>query len=68
MAKAPSGLKSKKATAADAQFVVQASPLDCTGCESCARTCPVNKIAKEGEPKTLQMTPLRQTVVEQEKN
>jgi pyruvate-ferredoxin/flavodoxin oxidoreductase len=68
IAKAPQGLKHKTATSANAQFVVQVSPLDCTGCESCARTCPVNKIAKEGEKKTLQMTPLRSVVVNEEAN
>jgi formate hydrogenlyase subunit 6/NADH:ubiquinone oxidoreductase subunit I len=68
MSKAPSNLKSKVAVAANAKFVVQVSPLDCTGCDSCARTCPVNKITKEGEQKTLQMTPLRSVVMEQEKN
>jgi pyruvate-ferredoxin/flavodoxin oxidoreductase len=51
-----------------AKFIVQASPLDCTGCESCARTCPANRMVKEGETKTLQMTPLRSVVTEQEAN
>jgi pyruvate-ferredoxin/flavodoxin oxidoreductase len=44
-----------------AQFVVQCSPLDCTGCESCARVC----IAKE---KALVMKPLRESLQQQETN
>jgi pyruvate-ferredoxin/flavodoxin oxidoreductase len=68
MAKAPKNLKSKPATSATAKFVIQCSPLDCTGCESCARSCPVNKNAKPGEPKVLEMKPLRSVVTEQEEN
>jgi pyruvate-ferredoxin/flavodoxin oxidoreductase len=68
IAKAPASLKSKQATAAIAKFVVQSSPLDCTGCESCVRSCPVNKNAKEGDPKVLEMKPLRSVASAEEAN
>jgi pyruvate-ferredoxin/flavodoxin oxidoreductase len=62
MKKAPSGMIAKAAIGVPgAQFAIQCSPLDCTGCESCARTC----IAKE---KALTMKPLRESLQQQEKN
>jgi pyruvate-ferredoxin/flavodoxin oxidoreductase len=49
-----------------ANFVVQASPLDCTGCSSCSRVCPL-KIANKDD-KTLVMTELRSVVEQESKN
>jgi pyruvate-ferredoxin/flavodoxin oxidoreductase len=60
--KVPVGLTTKAAMGVPgAQFAVQCSPLDCTGCESCARVC----IAKE---KALTMKPLRESLQQQESN
>lgn len=46
--RAPSTLKSRPAIGMKGyEYVIQPSPLDCTGCESCARTCPAIKKALE---------------------
>ena len=55
----PNSLKTANAMGINGkQYVVQCSPLDCTGCESCARVCP----AKE---KALVMKPLHEVQKEQ---
>jgi pyruvate-ferredoxin/flavodoxin oxidoreductase len=62
MQKKPTGLSSKAAIGVTgSQFVVQCSPLDCTGCSSCVNVCP----AKE---KALVMKELRSVVEQQEEN
>ncbi len=61
-AKAPKGYVTKPATGLDGySYRMQVSPLDCTGCASCANVCP----AKE---KALKMVPLEQAVKNDEKN
>ena len=61
-AKAPKGYKTKPATGLDGyNYRMQVSPLDCTGCASCANVCP----AKE---KALKMVPLETAVKNDEKN
>ncbi len=58
--KAPNGLKTKDAIGIkDAQFAVQVSPLDCTGCKLCANSCPV---------KALEMQPSKTAREQQIKN
>ncbi|AMP21090.1 pyruvate:ferredoxin (flavodoxin) oxidoreductase [endosymbiont 'TC1' of Trimyema compressum] len=41
----------------DLKYKIQISPLDCTGCENCAKTCPVG---------ALEMKPLKEEINEQE--
>ncbi len=61
-AKAPKGYVTKPATGLDGySYRMQVSPLDCTGCASCANVCP----AKE---KALKMVPLETAVKNDEKN
>ncbi len=48
------------------QFRMQVSPYDCTGCESCANVCPVNKNAKNNESKALIMQELESQLSEAE--
>ena len=64
VAKAPASFVSKKAIgkeAADLQFRIQVSTLDCTGCGNCVETCP----SKE---KALEMVPAAQQFEEQAGN
>jgi pyruvate-ferredoxin/flavodoxin oxidoreductase len=62
MQKKPSEMASKAAIGVSgSQFVIQCSPLDCTGCASCVNVCP----AKE---KALSMKEIRSVVEQQEKN
>ncbi|MDP4159598.1 MAG: pyruvate:ferredoxin (flavodoxin) oxidoreductase, partial [Bacillota bacterium] len=58
MKNAPETFTAKKATgkeAADLQFRVQVSPLDCTGCGNCAEVCPAKGKALIMEPASEQV-------------
>ncbi|MCK6488672.1 MAG: pyruvate:ferredoxin (flavodoxin) oxidoreductase [Planctomycetes bacterium] len=51
LAKAPAGFQTKKGTfkeLPDAQFTIQVSPDDCTGCGLCVEVCPAKDKAKVG--------------------
>ncbi|SMC79612.1 pyruvate:ferredoxin (flavodoxin) oxidoreductase [Sporomusa malonica] len=53
---APAGFNTKKATgAADLQFRIAVSPLDCTGCGNCVQVCPAKEKAITMEPIGSQM-------------
>ncbi|MCF0227609.1 MAG: pyruvate:ferredoxin (flavodoxin) oxidoreductase, partial [Malacoplasma sp.] len=50
-AKKPSSLKSKEALGIKGKdYIVQVSPLDCTGCNSCVNTCPAKNKALVSRP------------------
>jgi len=56
--KAPDTFDARKATGGNSyaglHFRIQASPLDCTGCEVCTHACPTNALAMTALPKALE--------------
>lgn len=58
LADAPEGYDARKATGgnnyAGLHFRIQASPLDCTGCEVCTNACPTSALTMTALPKVLE--------------